>query len=107
MIILRRLRKRIYLSFMFGTSVYPMMIAASICCAFIYSIRPAALLLTSFIWIKVVTSALLLLLFHWNYANRLFFFHNLGLKKSHLYLFTFVVDQALWILMIVILSNSI
>lgn len=46
---------------------------------------------------KLVTNGLIGLMFHFFKQNQLYFFQNLGVSVTQLYLFSFLMDMILWL----------
>jgi hypothetical protein len=73
-------------------------------CFLFISWGSAYFVLTIF-WIKVVSSALIGLVFHFSRSEQLHFYHNLGFSTIRLYTLATMLDLLLWIVMITVAAQ--
>src|SRR5688572_24423465 len=50
-------------------------------------------------WVKVSTNTVLGLYIHIFNADQYYFFNNLGFRKTELYVFTFLLDLSIWLML--------
>jgi hypothetical protein len=55
--------------------------------------------IASSLWMKLFTNVILGLFIQIFSPEQLYFFHNLGYNKIRLYMFTFILDMVIWVLL--------